>query len=66
MEFRAGFVKFLVLVIVSLLVECNNAAVHKREVADTQWHPATVTWYGAPDGSGSDGNSFHFLLPLFS
>lgn len=27
-------------------------------IVDLQWHPATATWYGSPDGDGSDGTFF--------
>lgn len=30
---------------------------------DTHWYPATATWYGSPEGDGSDGNGFTFPLP---
>ena len=31
-------------------------------VFDPHWHPATATWYGSPDGDGSDGK-FTYLCP---
>jgi hypothetical protein len=29
---------------------------------DAHWYPATATWYGSPEGDGSDGNGFPFTL----
>ncbi|RZR95561.1 hypothetical protein BHM03_00024421 [Ensete ventricosum] len=31
-------------------------------VFDPHWHPATATWYGSPDGDGSDGTSDGWVL----
>jgi len=33
-----------------------------HDVADLHWKPATATWYGSPDGDGSNGKSL--LYPL--
>lgn len=38
----------------SSLLRCASAQV-KKQVADMRWKPATATWYGSPDGDGSDG-----------
>lgn len=37
------------------------------EAEELEWHPATATWYGSPDGDGSDG-TVHNLISynLFS
>jgi hypothetical protein len=34
-----------------------------HDVADLHWKPATATWYGSPDGDGSNGKSL--LYPLW-
>lgn len=53
---------------VMVLLEFVTAAVMSAEVArhlDLHWLPATATWYGSPEGDGSDGklinsrSSFH-------
>jgi hypothetical protein len=31
------------------------------EEEELEWHPATATWYGSPDGDGSDG-TIHNLI----
>ena len=35
----------------------NNNNNYKHVHAHAPWLPATATWYGSPDGDGSDGNT---------
>ena len=57
MQRRRGFTGFLTLCCLVLL-ECLKVSGQVRvphKVSDPHWHPATATWYGSPDGDGSDG-----------
>lgn len=40
------------------------AKVVPHHLADIHWHPATATWYGNPEGDGSDGE-LSSLSPVF-
>ncbi|GLT47940.1 hypothetical protein SLA2020_215930 [Shorea laevis] len=51
----SGFLGFLLCLV--LLGSCTSVALGKRNVSDPHWHPATATWYGSPDGDGSDGGA---------
>ena len=35
----------------------NNNNNYRHVHAHAPWLPATATWYGSPDGDGSDGNT---------
>ncbi|KAL0328165.1 UNVERIFIED_CONTAM: Expansin-B3 [Sesamum calycinum] len=35
----------------------GSAAAAAAAVADPHWYPATATWYGSPEGDGSDGGA---------
>ncbi|OMP07193.1 putative Beta-expansin 3 precursor [Corchorus olitorius] len=56
MQRRRGFIGFVTLCCLVLL-ECLKVCGQVRaphNVSDLHWHPATATWYGSPDGDGSD------------
>jgi hypothetical protein len=36
----------------------------QHNVADLHWKPATATWYGSPDGDGSDGGCSLYVLTI--
>lgn len=38
----------------------------QHHVADLHWLPATATWYGSPEGDGSDGTAVPFPYIFFS
>lgn len=41
------------------------AAQPQHHVPDLHWLPATATWYGSPEGDGSDGTAVPFSCILF-
>lgn len=45
------FYSFLVLSSLGLIRRLDGGAAF-----DLHWYPATATWYGSPDGDGSDGD----------
>ncbi|KAG9441024.1 hypothetical protein H6P81_016878 [Aristolochia fimbriata] len=51
---RRSLVGFVVLGVVCCLVGSVRSVVPLK---DPHWHPATATWYGDPDGDGSDGGA---------
>jgi hypothetical protein len=36
----------------------------QHNVADLHWKPATATWYGSPDGDGSDGGCSLYVVTI--
>ncbi|PSS16327.1 Expansin-B16 like [Actinidia chinensis var. chinensis] len=58
MASRRSFGQFLGFCLVGLVVQIlavSAGPLHR--VADLHWYPATATWYGSPDGDGSDGGA---------
>ena len=63
MEGGSSFGQLLSLCLV-VVVQClvvSGGPIHR--VADLHWYSATATWYGSPDGDGSDGRP-HFKRPF--
>ncbi|EOX99395.1 Expansin B1, BETA 1.5 isoform 2, partial [Theobroma cacao] len=59
MQRRRGFIGVVALCCLVLL-EClmvSGKVPAPGKVSDLHWHPATATWYGSPDGDGSDGGA---------
>lgn len=52
MESRAEFVQLL-----SLVVLVQFLVASAGPVFDRHWYPAAATWYGSPEGDGSDGGA---------
>lgn len=59
MEGRAEFVQLL-----SLVVLVQFLVASAGPVSDPHWYPAAATWYGSPEGDGSDGTS-PLQTPIF-
>lgn len=55
---------YLVTVFCYLFEECFsfNRKHLNLSLTATQWNSAGATWYGSPDGFGSDGN---ILMPMY-
>lgn len=47
------------LVVLHSCLVLSAASLHR--VTDPHWHPATATWYGAPEGDGSNGTSSNLI-----
>ncbi|KAF5934984.1 hypothetical protein HYC85_026113 [Camellia sinensis] len=54
MEGRQLLLSFWLVVVVECLVVSGGPL---SRVSDPHWYPATATWYGSPDGDGSDGGA---------
>ncbi|KAL5208295.1 hypothetical protein ABZP36_032730 [Zizania latifolia] len=52
-------VLFVSLVSGAFLFDSGEAGAAHR-VVDPEWHPATATWYGSPDGDGSDATKWAY------
>lgn len=63
-----SFCCFLSLSILSAIFTFPSATSQPlHSVIDSHWKPATATWYGSPEGDGSDGKQAikKLLTPFF-
>lgn len=54
MNFSIRLVSYVVLVILIFLTVIASGTTPRRGV-NPHWHSASATWYGSPNGDGSDG-----------
>lgn len=61
MQGRGVWFCYVVLVVVHCRLVVDVSAVAQPQpqhsLTDLHWHPATATWYGSPEGDGSDGET---------
>lgn len=62
-DLASGFCLLFVLLFNYCLVGNGSPAQPGHTLLDLHWYPATATWYGSPEGDGSDGNRC-FPLPI--
>lgn len=60
----------LPLLLLCFVIPFSAAAPLHRGATASHWLPATATWYGSPDGDGSDGNLLvyyylHILIAMY-
>lgn len=58
-QLRQGFALFTGLWLLALLIVSTRlvSAQLAHAASVQQWKPATATWYGSPEGDGSDGEN---------